>query len=145
MEEILGIPKRSSVDANSASQKCYYGSWRPSLAGRQGDVNSLVHLRNAYIECMKLCTDAEQCVPLLCGVSESLNFKVGRLVYEENLQETDTLERSVEWIVGDLQVAAYELVLGDYGHREQGLIPTTLTHHSVRGTMEHLYANVRFN
>lgn len=70
-------------------------------APQVGDDSTLAHLRNAYIEKMCLRKGAERCVPLLSGVSDALNFKVGRLHYKDNLQETETLHRSVNWIVRD--------------------------------------------
>lgn len=113
-------------------------------ATRAGNVNSLAHLRNAYIEKVDLHSGAERCVPLLSGVSDALNFKVGRLNFEENLQETETLERSVDWIVRDLRVASYELLLCDDKGDDHMLarLPTILTHRSVRDTAEYLCAKV---
>lgn len=117
--------------------------WRDSK--QAGDVGSMINLRNAYVDTMSLNTGAERCVPFLRGVSNALNFKVGRLYYSDHLQETDTLHRSVEWIVRDLRVTDYHVYLSDYrdDHNERALLPTTLTHASVRATAEYLYAEVR--
>lgn len=62
----------------------FHGSRRPSLTGRSvsGDVDAVVQLRDAYMQRLELSTGAEHCVPLLCGVSDALNFRVGRLSYE---------------------------------------------------------------
>lgn len=116
--------------------------WRD--ATQAGDANSLAHLRNASIERMGLRTGAERCVPLLSGVSDALNFKVGRLCYGDNLQETETLQRSVDWIMRDLRVTEYELTLSDQDgdNSERALLPSTLTHDSVRATAEYLYVQV---
>ncbi|KAH7711184.1 hypothetical protein AAVH_21517 [Aphelenchoides avenae] len=119
--------------------------WRD--AAQAGDVAALNHLRNAYIERVELYAGAERCVPLLSGVSDALNFKVGRLIYEDNIQDTETLNQSVDWIVRELQVSDYELVLSDHrgDDNERALLPTTLTHDSVRAAAEHLFADVGVN
>lgn len=110
------------------------------------DDQSLVRLRSAYIKRMALCTGAERCAPLLSRLSDTLNVKVGRLYYADNLQEAETLERSVDWIVRELRVTDFELCLCDNARDDLRLamLPTTLTHHSMRATAEYLYVNVGF-
>ncbi|KAH7706611.1 hypothetical protein AAVH_26156 [Aphelenchoides avenae] len=78
-------------------------------------------------------------------VSNELNFKVGLLHYSDHLQETETLERSVNWIVRDLHVTDYELSMRSNGFNsnKRAVLPTTLTHDSVRATAEYLYVHVK--
>ncbi|KAH7695948.1 hypothetical protein AAVH_36986, partial [Aphelenchoides avenae] len=108
------------------------------------DGGSLARFRNAYVESMGLYSGAERCVPLLNGLSNASNFEVGRLHYVQNLQETEeTLERSVNWIVRDLRMTEYKLALwdGSGDNNDRALLPTTLTHDSVRGKAEYLFAD----
>lgn len=94
---------------------------------------------------MQLHAGAERCVPLLSGVTDALHLKVGRLRYVENLQETETLQKSVDWIVRDLRVSGYELRFGcDTDNLTRAMLPTTLTHDFVRATAEHLDVRVCF-
>lgn len=95
---------------------------------------------------MTLFTGAERCIPLLSGASDALHFKLGRLDYHKNLQETETIQRSVDWIVRDLRVTAYDVPLSDcdVDNIEGSLLPTTLMHHSVRAAAEYLSMTVGF-
>ncbi|KAH7711798.1 hypothetical protein AAVH_20893 [Aphelenchoides avenae] len=94
---------------------------------------------------MGLYSGAERCVPLLNSLPNASNFEVGRLHYVQNLQETEeTLEQSVDWIVRDLRVTDYKFALWDGlgDDDDRALLPTTLTHDSVRGKAEYLSAEI---